>query len=144
MKKWIGAAGVCVNSDRQLLMVLQGQPEEEKRWSVPSGGLEPGETLEECCVREVYEETGYRCRVITAIHEKTGTFGPVEYQVTYFEIEIIGGHATIQDPDGLIQEVAWKTAEQVQELHFSFPEDKEFLLQYFEQRSQRGRGTRGI
>ena len=30
-------------------MVLQGKEEEEKRWSVPSGGLEKGETLEECC-----------------------------------------------------------------------------------------------
>nr|QRZ16296.1 NUDIX hydrolase [Virgibacillus sp. AGTR] len=51
MKKWLGAAGVCVY-DRKVLMVLQGTPEEPKRWSVPSGGLEAGETFEECCVRE--------------------------------------------------------------------------------------------
>ncbi|MNI15412.1 hypothetical protein D3C73_687090 [compost metagenome] len=38
MNRWVGAAAICVNSDRQLLMVLQGKPEEEKRWSVPSGG----------------------------------------------------------------------------------------------------------
>lgn len=62
MNKWVGAAGVCVNSDGQLLMVLQGKPEEEKRWSVPSGGIEQGEALEDCCIREVYEETGYRCK----------------------------------------------------------------------------------
>lgn len=24
--KWLGAAAICVNSDRQLLMVLQGKP----------------------------------------------------------------------------------------------------------------------
>ena len=135
MNKWVGAAGICVNSNRQLLMVLQGKPEEEKRWSVPSGGMEPGETLEECCAREVYEETGYRCKVITKIHEKTGAFGPVDYHVTYFEIEILDGQATIHDPDGLIHEVSWKTAEQLQELPFSFPEDKELLLRCIEQRS---------
>ncbi|EPE61209.1 mutT/NUDIX [Exiguobacterium sp. S17] len=28
-------------------------------WSVPSGSLETGETLDECCIREVKEETGY-------------------------------------------------------------------------------------
>lgn len=28
-------------------------------YSIPGGGLEEGETLEECCVREVREETGY-------------------------------------------------------------------------------------
>ncbi|WP_275667952.1 NUDIX hydrolase [Paenibacillus oryzisoli] len=37
MNPWVGAAAICNNSDRQLLMVLQGKPEEEKRWSVPSG-----------------------------------------------------------------------------------------------------------
>ena len=39
-------------------MVLQGKQEEEKKWSVPSGGRFPNETFDECCKREVYEETG--------------------------------------------------------------------------------------
>lgn len=116
-------------------MVLQGKPEEEKRWSVPSGGKEQEETLEDCCIREVYEETGYRCKIIKEIKGKSGAFGPVEFHVTYFEVEILGGQPTIHDPDGLIYEVAWKTLEQIYDLHFSFPEDKEFLLQYIEQRA---------
>ncbi len=53
MERWIGCAAVCVNERNEVLMVLQGQKGEEKRWSVPSGGLEKGETLEECCIREV-------------------------------------------------------------------------------------------
>lgn len=133
MNKWVGAAGVCVNSDRQLLMVLQGKPEEEKRWSVPSGGKEQNETLEDCCIRELYEETGYRCKIIKKIKGKSGMFGPVEYYVTYFEVEILDGQRTIHDPDGLIYEIAWKTSEQLKALQLSFPEDKEFLLQYIEQ-----------
>ncbi|WP_127534210.1 NUDIX hydrolase [Paenibacillus kobensis] len=135
MSKWIGAAAICVNSDNQVLMVLQGKPEEEKRWSVPSGGKEQDETLEECCIREVYEETGYRCEIIQVIKDKAGAFGPVKYHVKYFEIAIVGGQPTLHDPDGLIYEIAWKTAAQLNELHFSFPEDKEFLLRYIEQRA---------
>ena len=32
-------------------------------WTFPKGKLEPGETLEACALREVYEETGLRCRL---------------------------------------------------------------------------------
>ena len=39
MQKWFGAAGICINSNGQILMVLQGKPEEKKLWTVPSGGL---------------------------------------------------------------------------------------------------------
>ncbi|RBP07955.1 hypothetical protein DET59_101324 [Rossellomorea aquimaris] len=37
MNEWIGASALCMHEGR-LLMVLQGKEEEEKRWSVPSGG----------------------------------------------------------------------------------------------------------
>lgn len=53
MKRWIGTAAICVNEKNEILMVLQGKKEEPKRWSVPCGGQEEGETLEECCIREV-------------------------------------------------------------------------------------------
>ncbi len=45
-------------------MVLQGAPDEEKRWSVPSGGQEQGESSEDCCIREVFEETGYLAEIM--------------------------------------------------------------------------------
>lgn len=32
-------------------------------WTLPGGGLELGETPDECCLREVFEETGYRVRL---------------------------------------------------------------------------------
>ncbi|MDP8987270.1 MAG: NUDIX hydrolase [Actinomycetota bacterium] len=32
-------------------------------WSLPKGKCDPGEPDEECALREVEEETGYRCRL---------------------------------------------------------------------------------
>ncbi|MGG4499217.1 hypothetical protein ABEX20_35385 [Brevibacillus reuszeri] len=48
-------------------------------------------------------------------------------------MEITDGKPTNQDPDGLIYEVAWKSAEQIKDLDFSFPEDKDFILSYIAQ-----------
>ncbi len=73
MERWIGSAAVCVNERNEVLMVLQGK-RRRKRWSVPSGGLEKGETLEECCIREVWEETGYNVEVVNKIYEKRGYY----------------------------------------------------------------------
>ncbi|HXW31647.1 MAG TPA: NUDIX hydrolase [Acidimicrobiales bacterium] len=32
-------------------------------WSLPKGKLEPGESFEDCALREVLEETGYACEL---------------------------------------------------------------------------------
>jgi aminoglycoside 6'-N-acetyltransferase len=45
MQKWFGSSGVCINENGELLMVLQGKPEEDKKWSVPSGGQEKTKLL---------------------------------------------------------------------------------------------------
>ncbi|KMY44282.1 hypothetical protein AC622_08480 [Bacillus sp. FJAT-27916] len=74
MKKWFGSSGVCMNEDGQLLMVLQGKPEEDKTWSIPSGGKEHGETFEECCLREITEETGYLGEIVEEIKVKRKTY----------------------------------------------------------------------
>ena len=73
MKKWFGSSCVCMNENGQLLMVLQGKPEEDKTWSIPSGGKEYGETFEECCLREITEETGYIGEIIEEIKVKRKT-----------------------------------------------------------------------
>lgn len=128
MEKWYGSAGVCVNDLGQILMVLQGKPEEKKVWSVPSGGKEGTETYEECCIREIKEETGYDVKVIKTLFIKNGTSFGIDVEVHYFEVIVIGGKAKIQDPDCLIYEIAWKPIHEFKKLELSFPEDRDFLL----------------
>lgn len=128
MGKWIGAAGICINQKGQLLMVLQGKPEERKAWAVPSGGLEKGETIEECCLREFNEETGYDIRIVKPLFIKEGISYDINVEIHYFTVEIIGGTAQIQDPDQLIYDISWKSADEVMTLELSFPEDRDLLI----------------
>lgn len=129
MFHWKGAAGVCINEQNQVLMVLQAGEDEEAKWSVPSGGIEGNETFEECCVREMEEETGLQVEVISKIYDKEGSVKrhAITYELQYFQVKILNGELTVQDPDELILEVAWKTLDELDALPMSYPDDTELL-----------------
>lgn len=125
MFSWKGAAGICVNDQKEVLMVLQAAPGEDKKWTVPSGTLEEGETIEECCTREFSEETGFIVKTIDKVHNKSGNLSEhgISYYVDYFLVTIISGEITLQDPDEFIHEIAWKSFEEIQVLDLAYPED---------------------
>ncbi|MEO6230351.1 MAG: NUDIX domain-containing protein [Ferruginibacter sp.] len=47
------AGGVVVNDKKEILFIFR-----LNKWDLPKGKLEKGETLEDCAIREVEEETG--------------------------------------------------------------------------------------
>lgn len=70
-------------------MVKQGTPEEEKVGSVPSGGKEANETLEECCIREIQEETGYEVIIILPLFVKSNDDVEVHYFILKWEFTMV-------------------------------------------------------
>lgn len=126
---WQGAAGISVNDKNEILMVLQAASGEEKKWTVPSGTLEEGESFEECCIREIWEETGLTARVLKEVHSKSGMLADygISYYVKYYTVEIVSGEITIQDPDEFIHEIAWKSLEEIEQLSLAYPEDIEII-----------------
>jgi aminoglycoside 6'-N-acetyltransferase len=129
MFQWKGAAGVCINEENQVLMVLQAAPDEEPKWTVPSGGIEGNETYEEACIREFEEETGLTVEIVSKLQDKNGMnaqYG-ISYDIQYFLVKQVSGELTLQDPDEFILEIAWKSADELDSLELSYPEDVAFL-----------------
>ena len=52
------AASVAIVRRDDLLLVQRNRPPSEGLWTLPGGRLEPGETPEQCAIREVGEELG--------------------------------------------------------------------------------------
>lgn len=74
-------------------------------WSLPKGKLAPGESYEECALREVLEETGYRCRLVSFV-------GFTEYRdrrgrpkvVGYWVMEVLDGEFAVS---GEVDDLQW-------------------------------------
>ena len=80
--------GIIFNENNEVLLQLRS---DNYWWGLPGGGMDPGESLSECTVREVYEETGLCVHVSCLIK-------------VYSDIS---DYTVVQYPDGnLIQYVA--------------------------------------
>jgi ADP-ribose pyrophosphatase YjhB (NUDIX family) len=49
------SGGLALNKEKEILMIFR-----RGKWDLPKGKLEPGETLAQCAIREVEEETGLK------------------------------------------------------------------------------------
>ncbi|QTC43861.1 NUDIX hydrolase [Bacillus sp. V3] len=125
MKRWVGSAAICINERNEVLMV---RGNDSDRWAVPSGGIEIGETSEDCCIREVREETGYDVRILEKLNVKEIVLKGFEVQTHYFKVEKTGDSAGINDPDGTIVEAAWKSLSNLHDLDHMYPEDVQTIL----------------
>jgi ADP-ribose pyrophosphatase YjhB (NUDIX family) len=55
---------LVIEQAARLLLVQEADPDIYGLWNQPAGHVEPGETLEECALREAREETGYDVELI--------------------------------------------------------------------------------
>lgn len=93
------AGGVVVRGETVLLISTQGG----SRWQLPKGHLEEGETAEQAAVREVFEETGVRGRVIARLPAIDYSFSDrgrrrIDKHVEYFLLDYDSGEVGNFDP----------------------------------------------
>ena len=118
-----------VNYEDHILMVKRAKQEEKLVWVFPGGKVQEGETREEACVREIYEETGLNVSIIKLfgerIHPETGA------KMAYFLCKYDSGQIIIQNKDEIL-EVAYKTREEfLQDVKIDVYEPvKEYIKKY--------------
>ncbi|MBI2010212.1 MAG: NUDIX domain-containing protein [Candidatus Chisholmbacteria bacterium] len=102
-----------------------------KKWTLPKGLIDPGETAETTAVREVAEETGITARIVAKIkpaEKYTYTFNGqrIFKVVQYFLMEYVSGE--VADHDWEMKEVEWVSFEKAHE-RLAFTGQKKILDQ---------------
>lgn len=113
------AGGLVLNEKKQILMIFR-----RGKWDLPKGKLDDGETLEECAVREVEEETGLRnIKLVSPLlityhtyHEGTKFILKESY---WYNMRVSGEQKLIPQTEEGIHEIKWVTAKDAEKL---FPE----------------------
>ena len=88
-----GSVGLIFTNDyKQILLVKR---RDIPVWDLPSGGMNEGESPEECVIRETFEETGLNVVVKrpVAIYNNTWKDGTIHS----FECEVVGGEMKLTD-----------------------------------------------
>lgn len=75
--------------DNQVLLLKRNRPPHIGLWSPPGGKMEHGETPQECCIREIYEETGLTIAnpMLRAIQTSVDVAYPVHWLLFIFRAE---------------------------------------------------------
>lgn len=104
--------------------VLLTKRRDNSQWCLPSGGVEPGESVAEACEREVFEETGLSVRVKRfvgvyshpdqlTVYSETDKFQII---ALHFEAEVMGGELGLSDETSDVGYFAMKEIEELEML----------------------------
>ncbi len=93
----VGCSAIIFDQQRE--KVLLTRREDNNQWCLPGGGMEPGESASEACIREVEEETGLQVTINRLIGVYTTPHELIVYQdgnkfqlvALCFEAEIVDG-----------------------------------------------------
>lgn len=95
-------------------------------WTLPKGKVDPDETAEECALREVREETGYKCELVrplgcTAYVDRRGR----NKVACYWVMHVLSGRFR---PGGEVDRLLWLSVPDAIK-RLTYTRDKTLLLQ---------------
>jgi 8-oxo-dGTP diphosphatase len=120
----LAAYAVILDDLDRVLLALWNEAR-EPLWTMPGGGVELHETIEQALVREVKEETGYDVEPGRILGVNTHVFGVMDREVdteralkavrVIYEATIIGGELT-HEVGGTTDEARWFPVSDVPEI----------------------------
>ena len=121
------AGGLVVRSGKVLLVQVENL-KGEIVWCLPKGHLEEGETAEQAALREVEEETGFRCRVVKKL-ERVHYFFKRQGKLVSKDVDwfVMEAGKKVGAPDATeVRAVKWAPVEKAREL-LKYPSDIKML-----------------
>lgn len=107
------AGGVVVDDDGRVLLIRARDLRDRPVWTLPKGAIGSGESSQAAALREVEEETGYRCEVVRELAPVTYWFQRegqrVRKTVRWFLMRPV---KKVGDHDQEVEEVAWADREE--------------------------------
>jgi len=134
-RPWPSVAVCVLKGDRVLVIKSANQPS-QGFWSVPAGGVELGETIQDTAKREIGEECGIEIEPGRVFHVENlivpDERGRIQfhYVVTYLVARHISGEA---HPSSDALEVRWATRQELSSLDMK-PAVRQNMLKAFELR----------
>lgn len=103
----IAAGGIVQNEKGEILLQLR-----KGKWDLPKGKLDNGESIEECAVREVEEETGLKNihlgeLIGTTLHSYTEKGVDIEKETFWYDMRVKGDQTLIPQIEEDILDLKW-------------------------------------
>ncbi|MEA3306417.1 MAG: NUDIX domain-containing protein [Elusimicrobiota bacterium] len=122
------AGGIIIDSGK-LLLILMNTLGGKKIWTFPKGHLEENETPRAAAIREVREETGYRCGIKKKIFKAYYSFFKngfkVDKTVDWFIMEKTGERGEVETPDE-ISDLKWLSISEAEKI-LTYPSDLKII-----------------
>lgn len=115
----LGAYALCIDPGDQLLLARMGTGADKGRWTLPGGGVEPGEHPDQAVLRELHEETGLVgsggrpvVGVFSVVYERTTArpWGRVHHVGIVYDFRGVAGDIR-DEQDGSTDRCAWFSRE---------------------------------
>jgi 8-oxo-dGTP pyrophosphatase MutT (NUDIX family) len=133
----VAAGGIVENEDGKILLQYR-----RGKWDLPKGKLDNGETIEDCAVREVEEETGLRNIILGELvgithHLYTEKQKEIDKETHWYAMKVKGQQKLVPQIEEDIMELRWVGENDLQEyLSDTYPNIIEIVEKYFDTNNQ--------